>query len=377
MRVFLGALGGFRVAITADRRADEQAELIARRGGDTLLGPVIRTLPLGDEEGLLASTRALIESPPDLVVLSTALGVRGWCTSAEGLDMLDDLRAALGGAQVLARGPKAAGAAMTYGIDVGWQTPAATYAELLDHLAARPANGPDGRPLRCAVQLDGERVSSLTPRIAALGYEVVPVPVYRWDLPADMGPALRLVSAVADGAVDAVTFTSAHAVHNFAAIARTAGVLPQVLSSMSSGAVAVVAVGPVTASTIRSIGITDCVEPDHPRLGAMVQALVRHFADRAVVIDLHGIQVLVQGRMVCVGGAEPVRLTDRERGVMRALARQPGAVVSKAALLSEVWAGESDDHVVEVTVGRLRRRLGPAGERIQTVTRRGYRLVAS
>ena len=33
-----------------------------------------------------------------------------------------------------------------------------------------------------------------------------------------------------------------------------------------------------------------------------------------------------------------------------------------------------DEHVVEVTVGRLRRRLGPAGTHIETVMRRGYRL---
>jgi uroporphyrinogen-III synthase len=39
-----------------------------------------------------------------------------------------------------------------------------------------------------------------------------------------------------------------------------------------------------------------------------------------------------------------------------------------------VWTGETDDHVVEVTVGRLRRRLGSAGTHIETVMRRGYRL---
>jgi len=39
-----------------------------------------------------------------------------------------------------------------------------------------------------------------------------------------------------------------------------------------------------------------------------------------------------------------------------------------------VWVGESDDHVVEVTIGRLRRRLGVAGALVGTVVRRGYRL---
>jgi DNA-binding response OmpR family regulator len=78
--------------------------------------------------------------------------------------------------------------------------------------------------------------------------------------------------------------------------------------------------------------------------------------------------------VVIAGGADPVSLTDRERAVLELLARRPGAVVSKSTLLREVWAGETDEHVVEVTVGRLRRRLGSAGSNIETVMRRGYRL---
>ena len=372
-----GALSGFRVGITADRRAEEQAELIARRGGETVLAPVIRTLPLGDESRTIEATRRIIADPPDVVVLATALGVRGWCSSAEGLDLLDDLRDALSAASVVARGPKASGAATTYGIDVDWVTPTATYVELLDRLASGPATASDGRPLRVAVQLDGEREPVLAERVADLGFDVVAVPVYEWDLPADTGPATRLAGAVASRSVDAITFTSAHAVKNFAAIAEAGGHLPEVLDAVRSAAVAAVAVGPVTAATIRSIGIPECVEPRHPRLGAMVQALVSSFVDRSTAIDLRGIQVLVQGRLLSIGGSEPVRLTDRERDLLGVLARQPGKVVSKGQLLREVWAGESDDHVVEVTVGRLRRRFGPAGDRIQTVTRRGYRLMAS
>jgi len=63
--------------------------------------------------------------------------------------------------------------------------------------------------------------------------------------------------------------------------------------------------------------------------------------------------------------------------VLGILARRPGAVVSKKALLEEVWEGESDDHVVEVTVARLRHRLGAAGASIETVVRRGYRLAVN
>jgi uroporphyrinogen-III synthase len=373
----LGALSGFSIAVTADRRREEQAALIARRGGEVCFGPVIRTLALADEEPVREATTALIDQPPDVVVLCTAVGVRGWFSAAEGLGLDDALLAALTDAEVLARGPKAAGAALTLGIDVHWTTPGATYAEMVEHLAARSPCRPDGRPLRVALQLDGDRSSGLADELAALGYAVVPVPVYEWLLPDDLEPAQRVVTAVADRSVDAVTFTSAHAVSNFAAIAEELGLLPRVLSAVNRGSVVVGCVGPVTAARARSIGIESPVEPRTARLGAMVQALVTAFTERVITLDLDGIPALLQGRLVVVGaGGDEVTLTDRERAVLEALARRRGAVVSKQTLLHQIWEGESDDHVVEVTVGRLRRRLGSAGESIETVVRRGYRLAA-
>ena len=81
-----------------------------------------------------------------------------------------------------------------------------------------------------------------------------------------------------------------------------------------------------------------------------------------------------QGSTIWVDGAA-VPLAQRERGILEALAERPGAVWSKERLRARVW-GDTDPtiHVVEVTVGRLRKRLGPAGSIIETVTRRGYRL---
>lgn len=370
----IGALSGFKIAVTADRRAEEQAELISRRGGEVVFGPVIRTLPLGEEAGLAEATAALLDQPPDIVVLSTAVGVRGWVSAAEGLGIDDRLLATLGGAEVLARGPKAGGAALTVGLRVDWQAPTATYQEMVQKLASRRRERDDGSPMRVAVQLDGGDDSGIVATLVGLGYEVVAVPIYRWVLPEDISPAERVVNAVADGSVDAVTFTTAHAVTNFVEIARQMGATDAVVASVTRGSVVAACVGPVTAARAHSVGFTRCVQPRKPRLGAMVQSLVVAFRDRVITVELDGIEVSIEGRFVSVGGGEPIRLTDREHAVLSALARRGGAVVSKQALLEEVWVGESDDHVVEVTIGRLRRRLGVAGALVGTVVRRGYRL---
>ena len=127
--------------------------------------------------------------------------------------------------------------------------------------------------------------------------------------------------------------------------------------------VAVAAVGPVTAARARSLGLVDPVEPRHARLGAMVQALVVALSSPSAVLDLAGTPLLIQGRLVMVGNDEPVSLTDRERAVLETLAGGPAWWCPSGRCCNEVWTGESDDHVVEVTVGRLRRRLGSAPER--------------
>src|SRR6478609_1420448 len=84
-------LAGFTIGVTADRRADEQIQLLERKGASVVHGATIRTHPLGEESGLAAATRALIDDPPDIVVFITALGVRSWLEAAEAMGYADAL----------------------------------------------------------------------------------------------------------------------------------------------------------------------------------------------------------------------------------------------------------------------------------------------
>ena len=59
----LAALAGWTVGVTADRRREEQAELLARRGARVVHGPAIRTLPVELGDGLEAATAAVIAAP--------------------------------------------------------------------------------------------------------------------------------------------------------------------------------------------------------------------------------------------------------------------------------------------------------------------------
>lgn len=73
----------------------------------------------------------------------------------------------------------------------------------------------------------------------------------------------------------------------------------------------------------------------------------------------------------------PVRLTRREFELLRFLVENRNRVISRDRLLERVWGYDRliETRSVDVHVGRLRAKLGPAGAQIETVVGLGYRFV--
>jgi two-component system response regulator MtrA len=93
------------------------------------------------------------------------------------------------------------------------------------------------------------------------------------------------------------------------------------------------------------------------------------------IIDVGGLSIDLDGRAVSVNGA-PVELTRAEFEFMAALARRPGAAVSRGWLAEHVLdpARDGDERTLDVHVSRLRKKLGDAGALVATVWGVGYRL---
>jgi DNA-binding response OmpR family regulator len=74
-----------------------------------------------------------------------------------------------------------------------------------------------------------------------------------------------------------------------------------------------------------------------------------------------------------------IDLTRTEFDLLAALGRQPGVVVGRVQLLEAVWGpGLDDDHLVDVHIANLRRKLGDRADApryIETVRGVGYRMV--
>lgn len=85
-----------------------------------------------------------------------------------------------------------------------------------------------------------------------------------------------------------------------------------------------------------------------------------------------------QGRDVWLDG-EPVPLTRTEFDLLAALAERPRVAFSRRQLIDRVWgeAWVGDEHLVDVHVGHLRRKLGDDASRgtyVRTVRGVGYRM---
>jgi DNA-binding response OmpR family regulator len=133
----------------------------------------------------------------------------------------------------------------------------------------------------------------------------------------------------------------------------------------------------VCLDAARDHGLGSAVAPERPLLGAMVGALAEALSTRRICVRLRSAELVLAGAVAHVGGVR-IQLTGREAAVLAVLARRAGRVVSKPTLLREVWGdAQADPHALEVTVGRLRRQLGPAGADLTTVVRRGYLLTSA
>lgn len=373
-------LAGFAVGVTAARRHEELAALLERRGARVVHAPAIRLIPLSDDAELLEATRSCIDGPLDHVVVTTGIGFRAWLETTDGWGLRDALIGRLGETDIVARGPKARGAIRSAGLQERWSPESEGCAEVIEHLLEKDLAG-----ARIAVQLYGEQQPELTEALRDAGAEVIEIPVYRWSRTDDSTPLRRLVGQAVAGTVDAIAFTSAPAVAATLAVAAEDGLEEPLLEAMRTHVVAA-CVGPVTAQALIARGVPT-VQPERARIGALVRALVSELPkQRARRIRVRGISLELRGHAVVLDGQlRPI--APAPMAILRALARRPGHVVSRAELCGVLpsrlvvggtpWSRDArpqaDEHAVEMAVARLRRGLGRTGI-VETVVKRGYRL---
>ena len=261
-------LAGFRVLSLESRRAAEMSKLIANYGGEAIVAPSMREVPLESNTEALAFARTLATGGFDMVIFLTGVGARALAKVVETVYSREQFAAALRKIPVIARGPKPVAALTELGVPVALTVPEPnTWRDLLHALDQKSESLPlKGR--RVALQEYGASNAELLRGLADRGAIVSRVPVYQWALPEDLGPLRAAIGAMARGEIDMVFFTTSVQVIHLMEIATQMNLESQVRKSLARTLIA--SIGPVTSDALREHGITPDFEPTHPKMGFLV-----------------------------------------------------------------------------------------------------------
>ena len=263
-------LFGRRIIVTRSReQADELIDMLEERGAEAIPAPTIRVAPPDD---MAALDRACVEASTfDWLVFTSTNAVDSFM---ERLLATRDVRE-LKGVRICTVGESTASRLARYGIRVDL-TPAEFRAEaLIDELKI------DG-------ELEGKRFlfprgdlarDVVTEELRSAGADVVEVVAYRTTLgDAERDGDYDVYRMLLDRQIDAVTFTSASTVRNFAQILG-----PEQAADLLRTTV-VASIGPVTAEAAQQLDIATTVMPERYTIPDLVDALVEHFG-KAVRAD--------------------------------------------------------------------------------------------
>jgi uroporphyrinogen-III synthase len=268
----MNGFDGLRVLALESRRAAELAKLVTNYGGQPIVAPSMREVPLESNKEALAFAEVLLGGGFDMVIFLTGVGTRTLLGVVETVHKRDEYIAALQRVKVVARGPKPVAALREIGITPTITAPEPnTWHELLRALddAGKASQEPSLQGARVAVQEYGVSNPELLAGLKDRGAQVTRVPVYQWALPHDLAPLRAAITAIAEGTVDVAMFTTAvQAVHLFQ-IAGEMKLEEAVRKGLSRAIVA--SIGPTTSEELQRRGIRADLEPSHPKMGYLVK----------------------------------------------------------------------------------------------------------
>ncbi len=257
-------LFGRRIVVTRSREeAGELVEMLEELGAEPIQAPAIRIMPAEDVEPL---DRAAAEIGTfDWVIFTSANGVDFFMRRLlEGPGDVRDLK----GVRICTIGPSTAARLSRYGIKVDL-TPAEYRAEAI--VEALKERGEIAGKHFLLPRADIAR-ELLADELRRAGAEVTEVTAYRTLQESGSRESdPDIYRMLLERQVDAVTFTSASTVRNFA---RMLGEEPAADLLKST---VVASIGPVTAEAAEQLGIPTTVMPQTYTIPALVEALVEHF----------------------------------------------------------------------------------------------------
>lgn len=269
-------LAGFLVLSLESRRASEMAKLIENYGGKAIVVRSMREVPLASNMEARQFAQRLAAREFEVVIFLTGVGTRELVRVAESVYPRERFIEELRRVTIVARGPKPLAALKELGVPVAVSVPEPnTWREILASLD-RQKIALHERGV--AVQEYGAPTTELLAGLLERGARVMQVPVYRWALPEDMAELAGAVERIANGGVDLLLFTSSVQVDHLLQVAKQTKAQERLRAGLAN--LVIGSIGPMTSERLREHGIHVDFEPEHPKMGYLVNEAARRMQDK-------------------------------------------------------------------------------------------------
>lgn len=275
-------LQGLKVLSFESRRAKEMAELIRRYGGEPMVVPSMREVPLSENRAALDFLPEIEAGQFDMIVLMTGVGTRTLHQILLTRYPEERVLAALQKSYLVARGPKPVAALKELGLTVALTVPEPnTWREILQTL---DANGSIAGK-RVAVQEYGIPNPELVAGLEQRGASVKTIAIYRWALPEDLAPLRDAIRLIVQGGADVALFTNGAQVEHLFRVAVEDNFESKL--GLACKQLVIGSVGPICTEALRKFGLEPDIEPAHPKMGSLI-AEVAASAQRIIAAKRSG-----------------------------------------------------------------------------------------
>lgn len=265
------------VALLESRMSGELARLIDKYGGEPLSVPAVREGPAITLEAARQLVREIEAGRYEVVVFMTGVAVSLLFEMAEQAGRRSGLVQALKALTTVCRGPKPTAALKGFGVSptLTAREPF-TAAEVLDAMSGIEISG-----RRVLLFHYGERSETLAETLLAWQARLEEFWLYRWLMPLDTSGLSRLTAQINDGHVQALAVTCQIQFRHLMKVAQDEKLDRQLVKALNDHVVVGV-VGPKCSAVVQAHGVRIQVMPEHPKMGPLAIALMRHL-DRAAM----------------------------------------------------------------------------------------------
>lgn len=258
------------MAITGPRKSEELSKIVENMGGTALVRPAQGTVFL-DEPELGGGISEWIRLKPQWSLLTTGMGLEALINTAQEMKLSEPFMEAMAHSNIAARGYKTVNALKKRGLAPLVRDDDGSTEGLIRQMEEYDFTGTN-----VMVQLHGDPAPHLVAWLEDRGASVRTILPYKHIAPPEE-QLEQLLDDILERRVDAVTFTSGPQVRFLIGHAAANGKEEALRASFDNEVVAV-AVGKVTAQSIREEGIDRVVAPKEERMGSMMVELAKYYA---------------------------------------------------------------------------------------------------